>query len=348
MTAELAVDYRIARPVALRAQLSIRGVTALVGPSGAGKTTLLRALCGLVPAQGTPFAGLPPERRRVGFLPQNYALFPHLSALDNVAYPLRGKRRRERARALLQRVRMDAFGERLPQSLSGGQCQRVALARALARDPDLLLLDEPASALEPALRDALFDELSDTLHELGLPALIATHDPHLAQGCDWLAVLDRGRVVQQETPAQVFSHPRTLPLARLLGFRNLFAGRLEADGGELLLATDAGRLHIVLDNRNWRPGAVQWGIRSDEIQVLPDGYPAQRVPQVNVLAVTVRQLRHQGLTVRVQVVGDMAFELLLPRHVQDGLGLTLGQAVRIHLPPAYLRVFPAEQPDAAR
>jgi len=339
---ELAVDYRIGWPLALSARLTIRGLTALVGPSGAGKTTLLRALCGLVPASGQPFAGLAPERRRVGFLPQHYALFPHLSALDNVAYPLRGADRRERAQALLERVRMGPFGARPPQTLSGGQCQRVALARALAREPDLLLLDEPASALEPALRDALFDELAELIHELGLPALVATHDPHLAQQCDWMAVLDRGRVVQQQTPAQVFSQPRTLPLARLLGFRNLFGGSLEARAGEFVLSTGAGMLRVVPDSRHWRPGPVQWGIRSDEIQVLPESFPAHRVPADNVLAVRVRQLRHQGLTLRAQVTGDMAFELLLPRHVQDGLGLAVGQRVRIHLPPAYLRLFPQE------
>lgn len=341
--AELEVDYAISHPVALRAKFTIRGVTALVGPSGTGKTTLLRALCGLVAADGAPFSGLPPERRRIGFLPQNYGLFPHLDALDNVAYPLRGPQRREQARALLARVRMGDFATRLPQSLSGGQCQRVALARALARDPDLLLLDEPASALEPALRDALFDELSDMLHELGLPALVATHDPHLAQRCDWMAVLDRGRVVQEETPAQVFSHPRTRPLARLLGFRNLFSGRLVAQEDGLALDSGAGRLRIALDSRNWRPGPVEWGIRSDEIQVLPEGYPVDRVPDDNVLAVAVRQLRHQGLAVRVQVAGELTFELLLPRHVQDGLGLAVGQSVRIHLPPAYLRAFPQEK-----
>lgn len=339
---DIEVDYRIAWPLDLAARFRIRGLTALVGASGVGKTTLLRALCGLVPAHGKPFVGLTPEQRRIGFLPQNYGLFPHLNALDNVAYPLRGQDRRRQAGALLQRVRMGAFGERFPHALSGGQCQRVALARALARQPDLLLLDEPASALEPALRDALFEELAGVIHDIGLPALVATHDPQLAQQCDWMAVLDRGVVVQEDTPATVFSRPLTRSLARLLGFRNLFDGRLELAGADAALDTAAGRLVVDAASVSCREGAVHWGIRSEDIQVLPESYPSHRLPRDNVLIVKVRRLRRQGLTARVTVGGPVDLELLLPRHVQDGLGLAAGQSVRVYLPPAYLRVFPPE------
>lgn len=342
MMRDIEVDYRVSWPLDLAARFRIHGLTALMGPSGAGKTTLLRALCGLVPARGKPFTGLTPEERRIGFLPQNYGLFPHLSAIDNVAYPLRGPNRHRRAQALLDRVRMHAFAERFPQALSGGQCQRVALARALAREPDLLLLDEPASALEPSLRDALFEELAEVIHDLGLPALVATHDPQLAQQCDWMAVIDRGAVVQEEVPATVFSRPLTRSLARLLGFRNLFDGSLELNGVDAVLDTASGRLAVDPDLLPGRAGPVHWGIRSEDIQVLPEGFPSHRLPRENVLTVQVRRLRCQGLTTRVTVGGPINLELLLPRHVQDGLGLAAGHAVRVHLPPAYLRVFPLE------
>jgi molybdate transport system ATP-binding protein len=140
--ADLEVHYRLRWPIALEARFQIRGFTALLGESGVGKTTLLKALCGLIPAEGTPYSGLPPEKRPVGYLPQDLALFPHMTALENVAFPLSGRGKGE-ALALLARVGLLEHAHKRPQALSGGQRQRVALARALARKPELLLLDEP-------------------------------------------------------------------------------------------------------------------------------------------------------------------------------------------------------------
>ena len=137
----LEVHYRLNRPVRLEARFRVRGFTVLLGQSGAGKTSLLKALAGLLPAEGTPFGGLPPERRPVGYLPQDLALFPHMTAWENVAFPLKGRDRKARALALLERVGLLEHAHKRPGELSGGQRQRVALARALARKPELLLLD---------------------------------------------------------------------------------------------------------------------------------------------------------------------------------------------------------------
>ncbi|GAC1650391.1 MAG: ABC transporter ATP-binding protein [Gemmatimonadaceae bacterium] len=237
------IDYRVEYPLRLEASFDVEGFTVLLGLSGAGKTTLLRAISGLLPAEGEPFGGLPPQHRAVGYLPQGYALFPHMRAWENVAFALpRGPWRRAQALELLTRVQLRDVADDYPTALSGGQQQRVALARALARKPQLLLLDEPTSALDAATRDEVMAELVAEMNELGLPALAASHDPHLAVLADRLAVLSAGRIVQQGTPAEVLSRPASVAVARLLGHRNLFTARVaghDSRAGTTLLRWEA-------------------------------------------------------------------------------------------------------------
>ena len=237
------IDYRIDHPVRLQASFEVEGFTVLLGQSGEGKTTLLRAIAGLLPALGEPFGGLPPQHRAVGYLPQGYALFPHLRAWENVAFALpRGPQRRAQALELLARVRLVDVAERYPTALSGGQQQRVALARALARKPQLLLLDEPSSALDAATRDEVMAELISEVHEFGLPVLAVSHDPHLAALADRVAVMSGRRIVQQGVPAHVLSRPGSVAVARLLGHRNLFSARVaghDTDSGVTLLQWEA-------------------------------------------------------------------------------------------------------------
>jgi len=223
------IAYRITAPLVLEADFEIDGFTVLLGQSGEGKTTLLRAIAGLLPAQGTPFDGLPPQDRAVGYLPQGYALFPHLRAWENVAFALpRGPQRRAEAEQLLARVRLGDMAERYPSALSGGQQQRVALARALARKPQLLLLDEPTSALDAATRDEVMAELIAEVHEFGVPALAVSHDPHLALLADRLVVMSGRRIAQQGSTDEVMSRPASVEVARLLGHRNLFSAHVAA------------------------------------------------------------------------------------------------------------------------
>jgi molybdate/tungstate transport system ATP-binding protein len=221
------IDYRIDRPLRLQASFEVEGFTVLLGQSGEGKTTLLRAIAGLLPAHGEPFGGSPPQHRAVGYLPQGYALFPHLRAWENAAFALpRGPRRRAQALELLARVGLVEVADHYPTALSGGQLQRVALARALARKPLLLLLDEPTSALDAATRDEVMAELISEVHEFGLPALAVSHDPHLAVLADRVAVMSGRCIVQQGTPTEVLSRPGSAAVARLLGYRNLFTARV--------------------------------------------------------------------------------------------------------------------------
>lgn len=235
-----------------------RGTTALVGPSGAGKTSVLRALAGLLsPERGRIEAGgevwfdsaagidLPPERRSVGFVFQDYALFPHLSVAENVAYA--GRRGVD---DLLERFWLGTLRDARPHELSGGERQRVAIARAIARQPKLLLLDEPLAALDVRTRGRVRGELRELLQTLGLPTLLVAHDfADAAALAGRIAVLDHGSIVQEGSPADLIARPRSPFVAELAG-GNLLEGdarpgpggltSVRLSGGTELLSTDPG------------------------------------------------------------------------------------------------------------
>ncbi|RIH82899.1 Spermidine/putrescine import ATP-binding protein PotA [Meiothermus luteus] len=209
---------------------------ALLGPSGSGKTTLLRLIAGLeAPEAGQVWLGttdltpLPPEARGVGFVFQDYALFPHLSVYENIAFGLREARWeaqqvRARVAELLELTHLEPHAQKRPHQLSGGERQRVALARALAPRPRVLLLDEPLGALDLKLRWELLWELRAILRQVRVPTLVVTHDHAEAFAlAEQVALLREGRVVQQGTPERLYRRPKTLWVAAFLGQRNLFS-----------------------------------------------------------------------------------------------------------------------------
>ncbi|MEN8132229.1 MAG: ABC transporter ATP-binding protein [Pseudomonadota bacterium] len=232
-------------PIPLDVELSCDAgqVLALVGPSGSGKSTVLRCISGLYhPAQGKVVCGgdcwldstrrvrFTPQRRRVGLLFQHFALFPHLSALDNVRLAVTcgsGSEKARRAHRLLEKVHLQGLESRFPAALSGGQQQRVALARALARDPTVLLLDEPFSAVDQVTRRKLRIEMLQLTRELNIPIVLVTHD--LDEACmfaEKLCVLHNGRTLQAGSPHQVMRHPLNATVARLIDVRNLFEAQV--------------------------------------------------------------------------------------------------------------------------
>jgi len=249
----------------------------LVGPSGCGKTTTLRLIAGFeeptagtVRFSGESVAGVPPEDRDVGVVFQNYALFPHMTVGENVGYglnfadPPEGSTRDERVAELLELVDLPDAADREPESLSGGQQQRVAMARALAPGPDLLLLDEPMSALDAQLRERLRVQVRKIQSELGITTVYVTHDQEEA-----LAISDRVAVMRDGTPEQVapprtvYREPSTRFVAEFVGDNNVFAGRVvdvedgeeasdgneTTDGDARIVAVDAGgeTLRVALD-----------------------------------------------------------------------------------------------------
>ncbi|MGH3001707.1 MAG: ABC transporter ATP-binding protein [Gaiellaceae bacterium] len=229
--ASLRLDVSVPlRDFALRVALDVGAETvAVVGPSGAGKSTLLRAVAGLVPARGTvevdgaDWSRLPPERRSVGYVFQDYALFPHLSVLANVAFG-------GSPDGILERLGIAHLARARPRALSGGEQQRVALARAIARRPQVLLLDEPLGALDPHTRDAVRTELRATLRELGLPALIVTHDfVDAAALSQRVGVLADGVLVQVGSPEELIRAPVSQFVAQFAG-GNVLRGRARREG----------------------------------------------------------------------------------------------------------------------
>jgi thiamine transport system ATP-binding protein len=219
----------------------------LVGPSGCGKTTLLRSIAGLeTPSRGSVALGgrdvtdEPPEARHVGIVFQDYSLFPHLSVAENVAYGLRfhelsdGRDPGERVDELLELVDLAGFGDREPGQLSGGQKQRVALARALAPEPDVLLLDEPLSALDARLRKELRVQIKTIQRDLGITTVYVTHDQAEALAIsDRIAVMQNGQLQQVDTPETVYRQPASRAVAEFIGDNNVFGGSVADDGRHL-------------------------------------------------------------------------------------------------------------------
>jgi iron(III) transport system ATP-binding protein len=256
-------------------------VLVLLGPSGCGKTTVLRCIAGLEePSAGQIFLGgtevsaagrsVRPERRQVGMVFQSYALWPHMTVLENVALVCRRQRHlsnaraHERARELLETFGLGAMATRFPGELSGGQQQRVALARAIGGSPKLLLMDEPLSALDQQLREELRAELKREIAATGLACVYVTHDQREALGmADHLAILNAGRVVEYGSPADLYRQPSSQFGAAFLGARNRIAGALVDRGGadgELPSATTAGvRLQFV----PCQAGTAEKGARVD-------------------------------------------------------------------------------------
>jgi iron(III) transport system ATP-binding protein len=248
-------------------------VVALLGPSGCGKTTLLRCIAGLEHPDrgevrlagrrlcGPPQGFVPPERRQIGMVFQDGALFPHLSVVGNVAYGLRREERRGgRVEEALALVDLAGFGDRTPASLSGGQQQRVALARALVTRPTALLLDEPFSNLDTLLRVQIRGEVQRLLADVGVTAVFVTHDQEEAFVVgDEVAVMLGGRIVQQATPAELYRAPATRAVAGFLGDANLLPGLAAAGQAE----TPVGRVPL----RGELHGEVDVLLRPEQLRV---------------------------------------------------------------------------------
>jgi len=272
---------------AINLRVPAKGYCCLLGPSGCGKTSTLRMIAGHESTtEGDILIGdanvtdLPPAKRGTAMMFQSYALFPHLTCLDNVAFSLKMRgvdktTRRKKAMEFLKLVAMEAYAQRVPAQLSGGQQQRVALARALITQPQILLLDEPLSALDPFLRVRMRAELRRLQLNLGIPFIHVTHgqDEALALA-DLVVVMNKGRIEQAGSPRDVFEKPATEFIARFLGGHNV-------------IATPVGKI----------------AVRADRLKLLPNGSNAARMNAM------VSGIEYQGSTYHVALEGGGAADL---------------------------------------
>jgi molybdate transport system ATP-binding protein len=342
---------------------------ALVGPSGAGKTSMLRILAGLMrPRQGRVQVGdalwcdtakgvfLPPQQRHVGLVFQNYALMPHLPALDNVALSLLHLPRMDRirkAQAWLTHVQLSPDQQaRRPAQLSGGQQQRVAVARALAREPRLLLLDEPFSAVDQMNRQGLYQLLADLRRELSIPIVLVTHDLHEASLlADRLVVMDAGHVLQQGPPTAIHRSPRNARVADLVGIQNRFKGEWMGPSGQpgwgLLrwVGNTTGKsqetLLKVRDKGKIAAGqSVSWVIPGDGITVLESG-----LPNADEFGAIVTEARHLGeITLATLALDNVPGALLRLNFTgAQRLRITPGEKIGVRLDQGLVHVMPSRQ-----
>jgi spermidine/putrescine ABC transporter ATP-binding subunit len=330
---------------------------ALLGPSGCGKTTLLRMLAGLETAtegsifiDGADMAGVPPNKRPVNMVFQSYAVFPHMSVKDNVAYGLKIegvplKQREARVFDALELVKLGEFAARKPDQLSGGQRQRVALARALVKRPKVLLLDEPLSALDAKLREQMRFELAQIQEKVGVTFVMVTHDQDealtMATRC---ALMSRGVLQQVASPSDLYEYPNNRFVADFIGSINLFEGRLAVDEpGHAVVESAALAAPVYVDHgvTGATDATIGVGIRPEKIDMMlhADG-PPPAVPGVpegaNMVAGTIRHSAYLGseTVYEVELRGGATMKVLRSNvRRYDERGFALGDAVWLSWSP---------------
>ena len=325
----------------------------LLGPSGCGKTTLLRLIAGLeIPHDGElriggrDAAGWPAHQRPVNTVFQSYALFPHLSVADNIAFGLRMKRvpareTGERVARMLELMAIAPLADRAPAQLSGGQRQRVALARALVNEPAVLLLDEPLAALDLQLRHQLRGELRQLQRRLGITFIFVTHDQEEAMSMsDRIAVMHAGRIAQLDTVEALYEHPRNRFVAQFLGACNLVPGRW-AGAGAGCVTTELGDLVVAARAAGADPaavgGKVTLAIRPEKLRVRS---ASEATAGPNTCPAVVAAVEYCGAETHYRL--DVQGATLTVREANTGTGRTRrtpGETVRVELPPDALRVL---------
>ncbi len=385
----LQVQLRSASPIRLEAEFDCGAgeLVALVGPSGSGKTSMLRAIAGLwTPAdvQGhirvagqawlDTAAGVQrsPQDRRAGLVFQHYALFPHMTALANVALAAGPGWSSEQVFALLTRLGLAALADRRPAQLSGGQQQRVALARALVRVmprptaaevtapqvlPGVLLLDEPFSAVDAPTRQTLYRELAALRQKVSVPMVLVTHDLSEARRlADRVVIVDAGQTLQIGEPARVFASPRNARVAELVGIQNHFQGQFFKDrpGWARLRWSDDRQPHRALElavvdkNKIDNDTPVTWVLNGEEVDVLADGDPtvtrAEGVTRLRCQLLEVLSLGEISLcTLSAQDLPSQTITLNLTSRLLQRLQVGAGGWVQLHIAPGALHIMPVRE-----
>lgn len=346
----LKITLQQAQPMTLEVNLSCENgeVLALVGPSGAGKSTVLRCIAGLhSPQQGQITCNdqvwfnddsninLVPQDRRVGMVFQNYALFPHLTVEENIRLVFNQDKNHQHVQELLEKVHLRGLEHRYPHQLSGGQQQRVALARALAREPEVLLLDEPFSAVDKVTRRKLYLELNTLRRELDMPMILVTHDlDEAAMLADNLCVIHQGRTLQQGTPEQVLYQPNNASIARQVDVRNLHTARLVQHRGELKLRWH--EYHFEVSNAlEFSAGQeIHWTLSPSKVLLHQRVRPSQGEHENPVTGIIQDMVTLRGITtvfMLLKQADNCVLQMDVPEHVALRNQLKIGEEITASL-----------------
>ncbi|QYJ82551.1 ABC transporter ATP-binding protein [Shewanella aegiceratis] len=349
--------------IALNAEFVCKAgeVLAVVGPSGGGKSTLMRMIAGLTkPESGEIRYGdsiwfssesgryLTPQQRHLGYVPQHFGLFPNMTALANVVAALDHIPKAERvarAKDWLERVNLHGLPDRLPANLSGGQRQRVALARALAREPRVLLLDEPFSAVDRETRERLYLELARLKEQLAIPVIMVTHDLNEALLlADRMILISQGTLLQQGSPREVLSRPRNEAVAKQMGLRNLFDAHVVAQEAERQITWLRFGEHLIAGNycEQLAIGAkVRWvipnqGVRFNSIT------KGRLCRSFNKLSITIESCLSMGETMRILAsIKGVKHHLNaeVPLHFAQKMGLAPGVETEVALKSELIHIL---------
>jgi len=326
---------------------------ALLGPSGCGKTTTLRIVAGLEePTSGQIKLGqdditlLPPYKRWVNTVFQSYALFPHLTIYENVAFGLRRQKAKDidnQVKAMLELVELTTQAQKKPQQLSGGQQQRVAVARALINEPDVLLLDEPLGALDLKLRRQMQLELKRIQTEVGITFVHVTHDQEEAMTmADTIAVMNEGKIEQMGSPIQIYEHPKTAFVANFLGQTNLFEGTVAGiEGDELAVKVKDVVFHVPLTSTEIRSGRIVFGVRPEKVKIVDQGKSGLPKNQING---SIKLTAFVGVSTQYEVITNWGQEISAFEQNIDPSDLGRpGQAVTLAWEPRHTFVLDPDQ-----
>jgi molybdate transport system ATP-binding protein len=346
-------------------------IVALVGPSGSGKTLTLQSIAGLIkPDTGRIVSAgrvlfdsssrihLRPQARRVGYVFQGYALFPHMTVAENISYGLRprGRSRTDRTREIIERLGLNGLTSRYPADLSGGQQQRVALARALATDPEVLLLDEPLSALDAPLRRELAGDLSRTLREWGKVAIIVTHDLSEAyQIADVVVLYEEGRTSNAISKNDLLWNPSSEQVARLIGARNILRATIaDMTGDVVILDWRGGRLTAARSPSHPLRAQVQdelaFFVRPEYVRLIRKNRPVtEGLRQTNLFHGEIVGERDEGTTWTLFLrldrsgppsQGSYDLEIEIPKLVYERLSISTDRHWDVSIHPGSIQVLP--------
>lgn len=360
MTAELVASFEKQFPrgatidVSLNLPANTFSVTALFGPSGCGKTTVLRCLAGLErPNSGRIAFGnttwfdakqrilLRPQERDIGFLFQDYALFPHLTVVQNIGFGLQNEtlpERQHRINRMLHLLELADLGHRYPHQISGGQQQRVALARVLARQPKLLLLDEPLSALDATLREQLRRELRRILTGFGIPVVVVTHDRTEAIAlADRVAVMQSGQIRQFDSVQEVFTRPKNFDLARIVGMETVVAGDvIDVKDGLATVSVSGVKLLAIAPSES--VASVYVCIKGEDVTIQRGVLGESSVR--NHLNAKIQSLVPEGPLVRVGLNCGFELTALVTRPACEELHLSIGDSITALLKAPAIHLVP--------